>query len=120
VTRPGDPIVVWGWDAALYLLSGRLPATRDTNMRNLFQSSPEINAYYRRRFISDARQNPPELFVDSAIPNGPLMNERYRFETVPEVKAFVESQYALIKTDADGRRYYLRTAGPGARPYRRQ
>jgi hypothetical protein len=47
-----------------------------------------------------------------------MMNDNYRFETVPEVRKFAASQYTLIKTDGDGRRYYLRTAGPGARPYR--
>jgi len=119
VTQPGDPIVIWGWNAALYIASRRLPATRDTNMRNFFRSSPQINAYYRRRFIRDAQRNPPILFVDSAVPKM-LMNDNNRFEMVPEVKQFVESQYTLIKTDADGRRYYLRTAGPGARPYRSQ
>jgi hypothetical protein len=109
ITSPGARIVVWGWNASLYLASGRLPATRDTNMRNFFLSSPEINAYYRRRFASEVRQHPPELFVDATVPGTCCMGDhRYRFEGVPEVKSFVDEHYSYVGSDTMTRRYYLR------------
>jgi hypothetical protein len=106
LTPLGGSVVVWGWDASLYLAAGVLPATRDTNMRNFFSPEDNISAYHRRRFLTDMSRNHPEVFIDAAIAGNPFLDENYRFETVPEVAEYINRLYVLVGTDFGGMRYY--------------
>lgn len=107
-TTPNGQISVWGWDVAPYLASGRMPATRDTNMVNFFRW-PAISAYYRQRFIDDLRKSPPEMFIDAVGPASFAMTDRtiYNFEQFPEIQYFVNTNYVHL-ADRYGERYYLR------------
>jgi hypothetical protein len=111
---PGASMVVWGWDAELYLAAGMLPATPDTNMRNFFESTDRINAFYRRRFMTDIARNRPEVLVDAAVSAIPLLDQRYRIESLPEVAAYVGQNYGLVGTDSQGKRYFVRKDLPTA------
>lgn len=104
----GGSMVVWGWDAKLYLESGLVPATQDTNMRNFFQSTAAIDSFYQHRFESEIARSRPEVFVDAAVPESRMMNQRFNIESIPDVAAYVENHYRLVNTDADGKRYFVR------------
>jgi hypothetical protein len=112
----GGSMVVWGWDAKLYLAAGMLPATRDTNMRNFFQSSQAVNAYYRRRFLTDIAPSRPAVVVDAAaaFPTNLLLNQRSGIESVPEVAAYISQSYRMVGTDSEGKRYFVRKDLPTA------
>jgi hypothetical protein len=114
ITRASDQIVVWGWNTNLYLGSGRVAGTRELNMVNLFFPNDAISSFYRDRFLRDMRRMRPALFIDASGPtsydgNGGQFIDRQRggFEVIPEIRAFVESNYVQI-TEAYRQRYYLR------------
>jgi hypothetical protein len=108
LTSAGGQIAVWGWTVAPYLGSGRVPATRDTNMANFFRW-PDISAYYRDRFLRDLRENPAELFVDAVGPTSWDMQDRkrFRFEQFPEIDSYIKANYAHL-IDRFGQRYFVR------------
>lgn len=108
LTTDGGQIVVWGWTVAPYLGSGRVPATRDTNMANFFRWA-DIGAYYRDRFLRDLRENPAQLIVDAIGPTSWDMpdRKRYGFEQFPEIDAYIKAHYAYL-TERFGERYYVR------------
>lgn len=108
LTSPDGQITVWGWTVAPYLASGRVPATRDTNMANFFRW-PVISAYYRKRFLRDLRNDPPDLFIDAVGPASFAFTDSavYGFQQFPEIEAFVNSFYVHI-ADRYSEHYYLR------------
>jgi len=107
-TSPGGQIVVWGWTVAPYLASGRVPATRDTNMANFFRW-PAITAYYRKRFLQEMRNNPPEMFIDAVGPASFAFTDPavYGMQHFPEIESFVSSFYVVVG-ERFGERFYLR------------
>ncbi len=109
MTSPGSQIVVWGWTVGPYLGSGRIPATRDTNMANFFSTLwPEISTYYRQRFVRDLMDNPAELFIDAVGPKSwAFTDSRFNFEQCPEIKAYIDLHYVHL-VDLYEQRYYLR------------
>jgi len=68
-TRPDQPVLVWGHEAAFYLLAGRFPPTRFAYDQPLTADpgGNEAFARYRERlraeFISDLKQRPPAYIV---------------------------------------------------------
>jgi hypothetical protein len=124
VTTPEGQIFVWGWTALPYLASGRVPATRETLVGNLFrgynvmtfppefhptQSSERVSAYYRSRELQDLKANPPELFIDAIGPASWFLSssQYFGFERVPDIAAFVNANYVHL-TDLYRERYFLR------------
>lgn len=107
-TTPGGRIFVWGWEAELYLESGRIPATPDTNIVNLFAYS-EMSEWYRDRFLNRIRRDPPEVFVDSVGPASWAFPDRHEngHEVVPALKEIIDTEYVPL-VDERGRRLYLR------------
>jgi hypothetical protein len=110
VTPPNGQIVVWGWNGRPYLGAGRDPATRDINMANCFRSTEAIQKYYRARFVADLRLHPAVLFIDAVGPSsccGFARQEDVGFELVPEINAFVQSNYVYVMS-AYGERFFIR------------
>jgi hypothetical protein len=54
-------------------------------MRNFFESTDSVSAFYRRRFLTDIAGSRPEVLVDAAVSANRLLNQQYRIESVPEV-----------------------------------
>ena len=108
ITTPEGKIAVWGWTVAPYLASGRVPATRDTNMANFFRW-PAITAYYRKRFLHDMQSAPPELFIDAVGPASFAFTDPsvYGFQKFPEIEFFVNTHYVHV-ADRYAEHYYLR------------
>jgi len=124
VTNPGARIYVWGWTALPYLASGRIPAARETLVGPLFRgynmmtsppqfhstpSSERVTTYYRGRELRDLETNRPELFIDAIGPASWFLSNRdyFGFEHIPEIAAFVNSNYVHL-TDLYNERYFLR------------
>lgn len=108
MTAPDGQIAVWGWTVAPYLASGRVPATRDTNMANFFRW-PAISAYYRKRFLIDMRNDPPEMFIDAVGAASFAFTDRaiYGFQQFPEIESFISTYYVHF-ADRFDEHYYLR------------
>jgi len=102
-----DLVTIWGRGEELYVLSGTLPATRDTHMPVEFWTHPQQD-YYRRRYLDDLQLHPPKLFLDAVGPGRFLYDRQsYGFETVPELRAYVEQNFYLAG-DIDGVRVFAR------------
>ncbi|MGA3318905.1 MAG: hypothetical protein ABSC64_21005, partial [Candidatus Korobacteraceae bacterium] len=97
-TRPVRSMAVWGWAPGVYVLTGILPATRDSV--TYFQISPgPMLTYFRARFLVDLRQKPPDLFIDAFVPDAvvwPEWTEKDGYESDPQLRKFVEDNYILI------------------------
>jgi hypothetical protein len=114
ITQASDQITVWGWNATPYLSSARVAATRDLNMTNLFLRVPSVDNFYRERFLRDMKRTRPRLFIDVVGPasfagNYGVFADRKTggFETIPEIRSFIEANYVQA-TEAYGERFYLR------------
>ncbi len=95
--KAGDPIAIWGWAPELYVLTGAIPSTHDTHMPLEFMTLPQQD-YYRGRFLEDLQQHPPRVFVDAVGPGEFSYQDRdsYGFETFPELRQYVATNYYLV------------------------
>jgi len=111
--KADDLITIWGRGEELYVLTGTLPATRDTHMPLEFWTHPQQD-YYRRRYLEDLQFHPPKLFLDAVGPGRFLRSrDQFGFETFPELREYVTSNFYLAG-DVDGVRVFARkdAAGP--------
>jgi hypothetical protein len=95
-TREGDPVLVWGFEPAVYLLSGRYPPTRFFfNVPVGVHFAPE---HWRREFLEDLRRRPPELFLvlrNDAIPwaSGRRDDSAAQLQSWPELHQWLTKNY---------------------------
>jgi hypothetical protein len=107
LTRPGPTLAVWGWYSPLYSEAGRPPALRDAVFGNEFTSDP-TGAYWHGRFLIDMRQHRPEMFVDALKRSCCIYEDpANRFERVPALKSYIDSDYIQV-ADRWDLRFFLR------------
>jgi hypothetical protein len=97
-TRPVQSMAIWGWAPGVYVLTGILPATRDSATYSQIMQGP-MQTYFRARFLVDLRQKPPDLFIDAVAPDAvgsPRWTGNYGYESDPQLRKFVEDNYILI------------------------
>ena len=97
-TRPVRSMAVWGWAPGVYVLTGILPATRDSVTFYEIIQGP-MQTYFRARFLVDLRQKPPDLFIDAFAPDAvgwPQWTEKDGYESDPQLRKFIEDNYILI------------------------
>jgi hypothetical protein len=107
-TKPGDKVAIWGWASENYVLTGTIPATRDLLTFRQILASPQ-QAYYRRRFMDDLSQNPPQAFVDAVGRGQFTFQDRAAsaHELFPALRDFVTNNFDFAD-DVDGVRLYTR------------
>lgn len=108
-TQPTDGITVWGWDSPAYLGAGRVTAGKDAVVLNLFYTVQEVRTYYRESYLRALQRQPPKLFVDAIASSwwGYDQGKEFDFEVIPEIRAFIQSNYVHF-VDAYGQRFYIR------------
>ena len=94
--KPGDRMVVWAWRPEYYVKTRTIMATRDPGILALMQMS-RYREYFRARFMSDLRSNPPPVIVDAVAPGAFLYSDRATqgIESFPPLAAFVREHYTL-------------------------
>ena len=104
----GDPVTVWGWAPELHVLTGTVPATRESQMYWVLIPSP-LQGYYRSRFLQDLRRDPPKVFIDAVAPGYFHYDNRDAdgYETFPELRQYVTSNFHL-EGDIHGVRIFAR------------
>ena len=92
--KPGDSMVVWAWRPEYYVKTKTIMATRYPGILVLMEPS-RYREYFRNRFMSDLRANPPPVFVDGVAPGAFLYNDRATqgIESFPLLEAFVREHY---------------------------
>lgn len=108
-TQPADEIAVWGWDSRPYLGAGRVTATKDIAVAQLFLARGEVRAYYREAYLRALRRQRPKLFIDAieTSQGGFANRSAYGLELIPEINGFIQSNYVRV-LDAYGQRFYIR------------
>jgi hypothetical protein len=106
--KAGDLVTIWGWDSDLYVLTGTIPATRDSDSPWDIIPGPQ-RVYYRTRYMQDLHDYPPKLFLDAVGPGQFKYQDRdlYGYETFPELRDYVMSNFYLAG-DAGGVRVFAR------------
>lgn len=97
--HPVQSLAVWGWAPGLYVLTGIAPATRDSITQHAITNGP-LQKYYRTRFLTDLRSNPPDLFIDAVAPDAfmwPEWTGDNGYESDPQLRKFIDDNY--IKVD---------------------
>ena len=115
-TKPGDLILSWGNQPAVYVLSEREAPTR------FFTQFPLINLNYeneeiRNEFISDVLNNRPAIIIDTGDRRLPPLDVAERREWVPSGRRyleadsyqaffdFVKAEYEVVE-EVDGSKLY--------------
>ena len=97
-THPVHSLMIWGVAPGVYVLTGMSPATRYSTGEPVKQGP--LRTYYMTRLLGDLRASRPDLFID-AVGRGMLrfdLNESDGYESVPELREFVDSNYTLVET----------------------
>ena len=94
--KPGDRMVVWAWRPEYYVKTKTIMATRDAGILALMAPS-RYREYFRARFMSELRANPPPVFVDAVAPGADVFFDRANqgIESFPLLEAFVREHYTL-------------------------
>lgn len=110
-TRPGDRVLIWGFEPAVHLLSDRPSPTRF--FFNVPVAVPYTPAAWKTEFLTDLRQDTPELFLvlrNDAIPwaNGLKEDSTGQLRNWPELSRFLDHRYRLEAQIEDFSIYRLR------------
>ena len=99
IIRTDDHIAVWGYMPKYYALTRTRPSTREAITQFQAWNGPQ-QAYYRKRYMSDLRRQPPNVFVDaSGEGNFSFIFEHHpqvRIEEFKELDEFIQEHYVLL------------------------
>lgn len=95
-TQPGDSVLVWGFEPAVYLLADRRPPSR--YFFNVAVTAPFVPASWRREFLDGVRANPPELVLcvrNDAVPwaSGRADDSLAQLQSWAELRDWLEQGY---------------------------
>ncbi len=99
ISKVGDRMSVWGWQGKLYSEAGILQASAENHTLHCMQPSV-LKKNHIQRYLADLERNKARIIVD-ASPDDP--NFLDRLEKIPEVNAYVKSNYTLDTTIANNR-----------------
>ena len=91
-------LTIWGVAPAVYALTGIPPSTRYAVVTPVKAGS--LRNYYVAHLLSDLRASPPDLFVDvvSNAMRRSDFTEEDGYESVPELREFIDDNYTLVET----------------------
>jgi hypothetical protein len=94
--KPGDRMVVWAWRPEYYVKTKTIMGTRDPSIGEVVESF-RYREYFRKRFMSDLKANPPSVIVDAFAPGAFNYKDRATqgIESFPLLAAFVREHYTM-------------------------
>jgi hypothetical protein len=103
-TADGAPVFVWGFEPAIYWLSGRTPASR--YIYDVAQRAQWERGRARQELMEDLRRTPPEVIVvqrnDSFyMVTGDSLDSAAALWQFPELARLVEQEYRFVSEVAD-------------------
>lgn len=107
LAEPDDQLATWGWRSELYVESGLPPATLESHTERQIDSWSQPDSYYRRRYLSEMKADPPEFFVDAVGWDAFKYFDRKAsgHETFTALADFVAQHYRLVGDFIDARLY---------------
>jgi len=107
LSRPGEPLGIWGWRSSLYVETGLIQATRQAHTEFQLVTGP-WQKYYLRRYYEDLVDSAPPVFADATGPgNFRFNNWAASHEIYPLLRDWVRAHYEYIGV-LDGVRLYVR------------
>lgn len=107
LSTPSDRMAVWGWSPEIYVETGLVQATRESNTLWCSVHTPQ-QAYFVKRFATDLHQSNPKLFVDAQFARRfteKLFVDSYLSK--PEIADLIQDRY-LLADEIDGFRIFVR------------
>jgi hypothetical protein len=100
-SAPGDPVAIWGFDAALLYLADRAGPSRFAGSSVGLTQGPGsvVRREYRREFERALTATPPALFVVNR--DTVRVPPEFRIEQFPELEQFLASRYQLASRFGD-------------------
>ncbi len=106
IAKPGEALVVWGWQCRFYVESGLPQGTAENHTeRCIFPI--ELRPVYRQRFLADFKRTQPVVFVDAVGKNSWWVQDRTTqgHECFPELAAHIRAAYRYAGLVDDCRIY---------------
>jgi hypothetical protein len=115
LTRPGDPVGVWGWANYIWAESGRPQGARDAHTSWSMLPNAQLD-YHRAVYLADLQRNTPPVFVDAVGPDAFGFRHRptQAHEIFPALADYIRTNYVLV-TDLGNARVYARRDLPALR-----
>ncbi len=106
LTRPDEPIAIWGWMPRFLVEAQRQHGTRDAYTAFQIYESP-VRDFYRRRYLADLHRAQPPWFLDTTGPGSFAFDDRERdgHETFPELATLIARDYRLAAESRSARLY---------------
>ena len=108
--RPNDMLVVWGWACRYYVETQLAQGTAENHTERCIYEHP-MRQNYRDRFMADMNRNRPAIFVDAVGKNSVWVKDPISqgHQNFVELKAFIDSNYALTDSIDEVKIYVLKT-----------
>ncbi|GHB73768.1 hypothetical protein [Persicitalea jodogahamensis] len=106
--KPGDQMVVWGWQCRYYVEAQLPQGTAENHSERSIYQHP-LREEYRTRYLSDMKRNRPAIFIDAVGKNSVWLGDKATqgYQSFPELAAYVDKNYQYLG-EADDARLFVR------------
>ncbi|WP_428665042.1 hypothetical protein [Runella sp.] len=106
--KPGEYLVVWGWDCQYYVET-QMPQGVNENHSVRSAMEHSLQKTYYQRYVRDIMRTKPAVFVDAMTKTTLWMDDpdKYGHQNYPELAHYIATHYAL-KATINGVRVYAR------------
>ncbi len=117
ITRPDEPVAIWGWEPHHFVEANRRHATREAHTAlQIFQTV--IQGTYRSRYMADLMRSRPPVFVDVVGPGSFAFTNRslHGHEAFKTLTDYISSHYRFV-AEVENARVYVRTDRVSSLPW---
>lgn len=101
-TKPGDYMVVWGWQCQYYVEAQLAQGTAENHSeRSIFKHA--LQTTYLNRYLSDLKRTKPAVILDAVGKNSLWVQDKKTqgIENFPALASFVHQHYTLVSDKND-------------------
>ncbi len=102
--KPGDQMVVWGWQCRYYVEAQLAQGTAENHSERSIYQHP-LREEYRARYLSDIKRNQPAIFIDAVGKNSVWLGDKATqgYQSFPELAAYIDKNYKYLGETDDAR-----------------
>jgi hypothetical protein len=105
-TRPGDYMVVWGWQCQYYVEAQLAQGTAENHSERSIFKHP-LQKKYLSRYLHDLQRTKPAIFIDAVGKNSMWVQEKKTqgIDSFPAIADFIHQHYRLVSDKNDVKLY---------------
>jgi hypothetical protein len=105
-TKPGDYMVVWGWQCQYYVEAQLAQGTAENHSERSIFKHP-LQEKYLSRYLSDLQRTKPAVFLDAVGKNSMWVQDKKTqgIDNFPAIANFVHQNYTLVSDSNDVKLY---------------